>query len=177
MHAAGRLHGRREAGATVGAYPQVMNTAAPGPALTTELPAPTPPQRQWLVGRVWHSLVRRTGWLVVPFAGRRLVPLWVVIRHAGRTSGRSYATPVVARRNGDGYVIPLPFGPHTQWAKNVIAAGSAELAVRGHRYVVDEPRIVEGPDGLAMFNAIERRIVRLFGMRSVLVVRRARRLD
>jgi hypothetical protein len=33
-----------------------------------------------------------------------------VIRHTGRRSGRSYATPVVADRVGDAFILPLPYG-------------------------------------------------------------------
>jgi deazaflavin-dependent oxidoreductase (nitroreductase family) len=129
------------------------------------------------VGRIWHSLVRRTGWLVVPLAGRRFLPIWLVIRHVGRTSGRTYATPVAGHRTRDGFVIPMPFGPHTQWAKNILAAGSAEMTASGHRYALDQPRLLEGAEALGQFNRLERVILRAFGTRNVLAVRTIDRLD
>jgi len=135
------------------------------------------PQRQWLVGRIWHAAIRRTGWLIVPFAGRRFFPIWLVIQHVGRTSGRPYATPVAGHRTNDGFVIPMPFGPHTQWAKNVLAQGSAEMTASGHRYAVGDPRLLEGDEALAQFNRVERAILRAFGTRNVLAVRTTNRLD
>ncbi|HUH69305.1 MAG TPA: nitroreductase, partial [Mycobacterium sp.] len=43
------------------------------------------------------------------------------IRHAGRRSGKQYATPVVADRVADGFVIPLPYGTRVDWLQNVLA--------------------------------------------------------
>src|SRR4051794_5803965 len=77
------------------------------------------------------------------FAGRRWFPLWVVLRHAGRTSGTPYATTVVALGTPDGFIIPLPFGDATQWAKNLFAAGGGSLRSHGREYRIVEPRIVD----------------------------------
>ena len=43
-----------------------------------------------------------------------------IIHHLGRSSGRSYATPVVAEPVSDGFVIPLPYGADTDWCRNVL---------------------------------------------------------
>lgn len=40
-----------------------------------------------------------------------------VIRHIGRRSGKAYATPVVAERVPDGFVIPLPYGADVDWLR------------------------------------------------------------
>ena len=50
-----------------------------------------------------------------------------VIRHTGRRSGKSYATPVVADRVADGFILPLPYGTGVDWLRNVLAAGSATI--------------------------------------------------
>jgi deazaflavin-dependent oxidoreductase (nitroreductase family) len=78
-----------------------------------------------------------------PMAGRRLFPLWAIVRHTGRTSGTAYATPVVALRTRDGFFVPLPFGDATQWAKNVFAAGGATIRSAGREYPVVEPQVVD----------------------------------
>jgi deazaflavin-dependent oxidoreductase (nitroreductase family) len=78
-----------------------------------------------------------------PMAGRRLFPLWAILRHTGRTSGTAYATPVVALKDGEGFLVPLPFGDATQWAKNLFAAGGGAIKYAGREYRVADPRIVE----------------------------------
>ena len=65
-----------------------------------------------------------------------------VVRHVGRTSGRPYETPVSAVLADDGLVIALPYGPNTDWLKNVLAAGSATIVHEGDTYPVDRPEVV-----------------------------------
>ena len=74
-------------------------------------------------------------------AGR---PNWYAARleHVGRRSGRLYATPVVAKPVTGGYAVPLPYGRHVDWLRNLEAAGRARLQVDGQRYRVANPRIV-----------------------------------
>ena len=50
-----------------------------------------------------------------------------VVHHVGRTSGRSYSTPVGAVPTDDGFVIALPYGLSADWLKNVLPR------VRHHR--------------------------------------------
>jgi deazaflavin-dependent oxidoreductase (nitroreductase family) len=76
-------------------------------------------------------------------AGSRWFPLWAILRHTGRTSGRVYATPVVGQRTPDGFLIPLPFGDATQWARNLFAAGGGSIRFAGREYRISEPRIVD----------------------------------
>lgn len=45
-----------------------------------------------------------------------------VIRHTGRRTGQEYATPVVADRVADGFIVPLPHGTGVDWLRNVLAA-------------------------------------------------------
>lgn len=78
-----------------------------------------------------------------PMAGNRWFPLWAILRHTGRTSGKTYATPIVALRTPDGFLIPLPFGDATQWAKNLFAAGGGSLRYAGREYRITEPGIVD----------------------------------
>jgi len=74
-------------------------------------------------------------------AGR---PNWYAARleHVGRRSGRTYATPVVAKPVTDGYAVPLRYGRNVDWLRNLEAAGRARLQVDGQRYRVANPRIV-----------------------------------
>ncbi len=66
-----------------------------------------------------------------------------VIEHTGRRSGKTYATPVVIERVGNGFIIPLPYGRDVDWLRNVLAAGKATLRVHGETCQAVEPEIVD----------------------------------
>ena len=56
----------------------------------------------------------------------RYLPTFSVIKHRGRTSGKQYETIVTAYRKGNVLAIALAHGK-TDWVKNVLAAGQADL--------------------------------------------------
>jgi deazaflavin-dependent oxidoreductase (nitroreductase family) len=91
-----------------------------------------------------------------------------VLRHTGRTSGKQYQTPVTARRTADGFVIGLPYGPNTDWLKNVLADGSATLVHQGGSYQCDMPEVIRMSEAAHGFSARERRILRLMGVEDCL---------
>jgi deazaflavin-dependent oxidoreductase (nitroreductase family) len=82
--------------------------------------------------------------LVLSLAGTRLLPLYGVIEHHGRRSGKAYRTPVVVRPTNDGFVVPMPWGEHTDWYRNVRAVGECVLRWRGRDYFYDR---LAGPVG------------------------------
>ena len=69
-----------------------------------------------VVNRITRPIV---GWL----------PGFALLCHTGRRSGRTYRTPIMAFRGGDGYRIALTYGVETDWVRNVLA----------------QPRIVNDP--------------------------------
>jgi hypothetical protein len=81
-----------------------------------------------------------------------------VIRHRGRTTGRTYENPVWAVPTEDGFVIALVYGSRTDWLKNVLASGSAVIVHEGDTYPVDRPEIVPMESVRAYFPARIRRI-------------------
>jgi deazaflavin-dependent oxidoreductase (nitroreductase family) len=69
-----------------------------------------------------------------------------VLIHTGRSSGKTYRTPLDAHRLPDGYLfIPL-YGPRTDWVKNVLAAQAARLSIDGHEIELQSPRLVRKKD-------------------------------
>jgi deazaflavin-dependent oxidoreductase (nitroreductase family) len=56
----------------------------------------------------------------------RFLPGTGTIEHHGRTSGKQYKTIVTAYRKGNVLAIALAHGK-TDWVKNVLAAGQADL--------------------------------------------------
>ncbi|BBZ44451.1 nitroreductase family deazaflavin-dependent oxidoreductase [Mycobacterium parmense] len=80
----------------------------------------------------------------------RFLPATATIKHRGRTSGKSYETIVTPYRKGNVLAIALAHGK-TNWAKNVLAAGGADVQFSGRRKVhITNPRILpagyDGPD-------------------------------
>jgi deazaflavin-dependent oxidoreductase (nitroreductase family) len=66
-----------------------------------------------------------------------------VLIHNGRVSGKTYRTPMDAHPFPDGYVFIPMYGPRTDWLKNVLAAGSARLAIGGKEFELVAPRLVQ----------------------------------
>jgi len=91
---------------------------------------------------------------------------------AGRKSGKQCQTPVTARWTADGFVIGLPYGPNTDWLKNVLASGVATLVHNGSSYQCDEPEIISASEAAGGFSAAERRILRLMGVDEYLRMHR-----
>lgn len=87
-----------------------------------------------------------------------------VIRHRGRASGRSYDTPIVPFATDGGFLVSLPYGPDTDWVRNVVAQGSAVLVTDGRELAVDRPEILATEAVGDLFPAGERRTHRLFGV-------------
>jgi deazaflavin-dependent oxidoreductase (nitroreductase family) len=95
-----------------------------------------------------------------------------VVRHAGRTSGKQYETPVHAVATAGGFAVALPYGPDSDWVKNVRARGTAVMIHDGHEYRVDHPMLVPPEEAGDLFSPRDRRVHRLFGVTACLTVRR-----
>ncbi|MGN9893426.1 nitroreductase/quinone reductase family protein [Micromonospora sp. L31] len=99
-----------------------------------------------------------------PLAGR--LPGFGVIIHRGRRSGRVYRTPINIFRTSDGYVAALTYGV-TDWARNVLAAGSCDLEIRGRRAPLTRPRLVHDPTRRDM-PPVVRQLVGMIGVTDFL---------
>ena len=121
--------------------------------------------------------IRRLAGPIAPIArliaGRRWFPFYAILRHAGRTSGTAYATPVVALRTPDGFMIPLPFGDATQWAKNLAAADGGGLRFAGREYGIAEPKVVDRDAAAAFLPAALRIVAGRLGIRNYVLVRQS----
>jgi deazaflavin-dependent oxidoreductase (nitroreductase family) len=70
------------------------------------------------------------------------MPGFAVIRHRGRTSGKDYETIVTAYRKGSVLAIGLIHGK-TNWVKNVLAAGHADIHVGRKDLHLVNPRVLD----------------------------------
>lgn len=75
----------------------------------------------------------------------RYLPGFAIVSHVGRRSGHTYRTPVNIFRRGDGYVIALTYGADSEWVRNVLAAGGADIETRGRPLHVVDPEVVRDP--------------------------------
>jgi deazaflavin-dependent oxidoreductase (nitroreductase family) len=80
--------------------------------------------------------------LMRPLAGR--APGFGIVLHTGRRSGKTYRTPVNVFRRPGGYTIALTYG-RGDWVRNVLAAGRAQLVLRGKTHEVRHPVVIEDP--------------------------------
>ena len=100
--------------------------------------------------------------LIKPFA--RFMPGMATIKHRGRKSGKTYETIVTAYRKGNVLAITLSHGK-TDWVKNVLAAGEADVHfIRRDVHLVN-PRIVpagSGAEGLPFMARVQANRVGVF---------------
>ena len=107
--------------------------------------------------KVANPVMRLTaGWL----------PPFAIVRHRGRVTGRSYATPVLAFGTDDGLVFGVLYGRRSDWVTNLLAAGRAEIKRRGTAQAYLRPRLVGSDEGFRLLPAIVRGPFRLLGVRD-----------
>lgn len=77
----------------------------------------------------------------------RVAP-YAMVEHVGRKSGKKYSIPVTAWVDGDRISIVLVYGRHTDWVRNVLAAGEFGLVRKRKHYKVVRPRVIpsDSPD-------------------------------
>lgn len=76
----------------------------------------------------------------------KFIPGTSVITHRGRKSGKPYQTVVTSYRKGDMLAVALGHGK-TDWVKNVIAAGEADIRLSRSELHLVNPRILPAGSG------------------------------
>lgn len=99
-----------------------------------------------------------------------------VIEHAGRRTGKIYATPVAALRVADGFIIPLPYGTRVDWLRNVLA-GRATIRIRRETYEVRQPQIVDAATAVGQLSETRRRSFGGFGIKNFLKIQAVAGVD
>jgi len=98
------------------------------------------------------------------------MPGLALVVHRGRSSGRTYRTPVNVFGTGDGFIMALTYGPDTDWVKNVQAAGGCELRTGGRVLRVAQPRVYRDESRRGI-RPVERQVLRLIGVADFLSVK------
>jgi deazaflavin-dependent oxidoreductase (nitroreductase family) len=97
--------------------------------------------------RVWrfrHIVHRFVNPITRPVAKR--LPAFAVLTHRGRTTGRTYRTPINVFRHGNDFVFFLTYGSDVNWVKNVLATGSCSIETRGRVVDLVEPELITDPE-------------------------------
>jgi deazaflavin-dependent oxidoreductase (nitroreductase family) len=95
---------------------------------------------------------------------------YAIIEHTGRRSGRAYRTPVNAFRTPTGFAFIVGYGTHSDWVRNLLAAGGGQVLHRRQRYEISAPRLLSGPAGWVLLPAPVRLLLRVVRAQDVLVV-------
>jgi deazaflavin-dependent oxidoreductase (nitroreductase family) len=140
-----------------------MTATTRGSIVIVEAPTPR------FGGALWR-LARATNPLMIGLAGRRWNPVFAVVEHVGRRSGRRYAAPIAARRTPDGFVISLAFGAQVDWYRNLVAARGGTIRWRDRCYPVGAPVRVDAAEGRATFHPIQRLLLRVAGVEGYVMV-------
>jgi len=99
--------------------------------------------------------------LIRPIA--RFLPSFATIKHRGRTSGKEYETVVNAYRKGDVLAVMLAHGK-TNWVKNVLAAGEADMHLFRRDVHIVNPRVLPAGTDDPALPAVARRGARSMGV-------------
>jgi deazaflavin-dependent oxidoreductase (nitroreductase family) len=118
--------------------------------------APFAQTRTPRLGGLILRATRATTRLMRPFAGKRWNPIFSIVRHTGRRSGKTFETPVAARRVDDGFVLALAFGNGAHWYRNLLAAGGGVIRWRDVDYRVGMPAPIGIEEALSAFLPIQR---------------------
>ena len=87
-----------------------------------------------------------------------------LLTHIGRKSGRSYQTSLGVVAYGDGFLVPLTYGPGTDWFRNLSTAGSGTLTWKGQTYQVEQPEILFGTEPMHSWPIRSRIMLQLAGI-------------
>jgi deazaflavin-dependent oxidoreductase (nitroreductase family) len=88
------------------------------------------------------------------------------LEHTGRRTGQRRLTPVHPEPTADGFRILVPLGEHSQWARNVMAAGSCRMQLHDIVFELDEPKIVQ-PTSLDGLPTLLRRLEEYLGFEYI----------
>jgi len=123
--------------------------------------------------RVLNPLIRQ-------MAGRAGVPLIGLVRHRGQRSGTLYLAPVAIGATEAVFLIPLTFGPGSDWCRNIVASGGCEVRLSGVKYLAQDAEVIDDrsirSEIDAAFNPVLRFFLSVQGIHQFLRLRNRREL-
>ena len=109
--------------------------------------------------------------LILLIAGRKGIPFTALL-HTGRRSGRPYRTPVLATYLKHAILIPLTYGEHVDWLRNLLAHGKGKLMYQGELIEAHRPIVLEAAAAHALLPAKRRETFARFRIEKFLHMER-----
>ncbi len=88
---------------------------------------------------------------------------FALLRHIGRSSGKTYEIPIMVWRVENGFVIALTYGPYVDWLRNLQAAGRGSLRWHEREYVFQKPEFIDAKTALAALPPFIKQVLGLLG--------------
>ena len=88
---------------------------------------------------------------------------FALLRHVGRSSGKTYEIPIMVWRLEDGFMIVLTYGRHVDWLRNLQAAGQGSLLWHKQEYILQQPEFIDEKRASSALPPLIKRILRLRG--------------
>jgi deazaflavin-dependent oxidoreductase (nitroreductase family) len=85
-------------------------------------------------------------------------PMFGILEHVGRKSGKPYRTPLNVFSTDTGVAILLTYGPDRDWLKNVQAAGGATMRRYGRTLHMADPHVVTKAEAAAHVTGFGRKV-------------------
>ena len=104
-----------------------------------ELRKPAPDQFPWLRQRMNDTV---NPWLMEHGIPGSAMADIATLEHVGRKSGTTFFTPVHPTVHDDEVLVPAPLGVGSQWARNIVEAGSAWMQFHETLYELDRPELI-----------------------------------
>jgi deazaflavin-dependent oxidoreductase (nitroreductase family) len=102
------------------------------------------------------------------------VPMWSIVEHTGRRSGKTYRTPVsMFHAAGGGDAVQLPYGTDRDWVKNLQAADGGRAKMGGKTFAVTNPRVVPTAEVVDQLKPPWRQLLGRAGVAHTLLLDRA----
>ena len=95
-------------------------------------------------------------------------PMFAILYHQGRRSGKRYSTPINIFRADGGFVIALTYGPDVEWVKNIGETQEAEIRYRSRQIRVVRPQRISTSEGMAAMPRLVRLILRMINVTEFL---------
>lgn len=82
---------------------------------------------------------------------------WAVVTHVGRSTGRVFRTPLGAHEIDNSFVFVLVYGSRSDWAQNILKAGSASLDMDNETIELVSPRLISREEASVLLDGIAKR--------------------